>query len=113
MSAPEAVVLAAVFAGLGVRSLVWWLRRPFETADLRDNLLYAAYLTGRVGLWFAIAGFFVVLALGHGVHLASGDASGNGFVDFALHYGWYLMVIPVLAAVQLVAGFFLGRRSPR
>ncbi|MBI3647484.1 MAG: hypothetical protein HY240_01765, partial [Actinobacteria bacterium] len=54
-------VLAAVFAALGVRSVAWWLRRPFETADVRDNLLFAAYLTGRAGLWFAMSGLFVLL----------------------------------------------------
>jgi len=98
------VVLAAVFAGLGVRSLVHWARRPFEGNDPVDHLLYALYLTGRVGLWFAAAGAFLLFA--------SIPTRGQAFADDVRDYRWYLLVFVVLAVLQLVAGWFLGRRRP-
>jgi hypothetical protein len=104
----EAIV-AAAFAALGVRSLVYWLRRPFETADLRDHLLFAAYLTGRVGLWFSIGALFLLLSLDTGTRFAGG--SSEDFARYASRYGWYVMVFAGLSALQLVAGYFLGRRA--
>jgi hypothetical protein len=112
VSVPE-LVLAIVFAGMGVRSAVWWLRRPFETADVRDNLLFAAYLTGRVGLWFAVSGFFLLIAVDRSTQLAVGDASGGGFADGAYHYRWFALVFLVLAAIKFVATHFLANRLPR
>ena len=108
MKIAEAIA-AAVFAAMGVRSLAYWLRRPFETADLRDHLLFAAYLTGRIGLWFSIAGLFLLLSVDSGTRFARG--SGVEFAHYASRYGWYVMVFATLSAVQLLAGFFLGRRA--
>lgn len=110
MKVIEAIV-AAAFAAMGVRSLVYWLRRPFETADLRDHLLFAAYLTGRIGLWFSLAGLFLVLSVDTGTRFARG--SGVEFVQYTSRYGWYVMVFAGLSALQLVAGYFLGRRTGR
>ena len=102
-------LVAAAFAGLGLRSILYWVRRPFETADLRDHLLFAAYLTGRIGLWFSLCGLFLLLSFD--TDARPGEGSSSAFVDFALRYKWYTMVFAVLAALQLVAGFFLGNRS--
>ena len=108
MKTAEAIV-AAVFAAIGVRSLVYWLRRPFETADLREHLLFAAYLTGRIGLWFSLAGLFLLLSVDTGTRFARG--SGAEFAEYASRYGWYVMVFAALSSMQLVAGYFLGRRA--
>ena len=99
------LVIAAIFAGFGVRSLVHWARRPFEGGDTVDQVLYAAYLTGRVGMWFAFAGAFALFA--------SIPTRGQAFVDDVRGYRWYLLVFVVLGVMQLVSGWFLGRRSPR
>jgi hypothetical protein len=99
------VALVAVFGSLGLRSLVHWTRRPFESRDARDHLLFAMFVTGRVGLWLALAGIFVLYALT--------ETQGRAFVDDVKAYDWYVMVFVVLAALQLVAGYFLGRRSVR
>jgi hypothetical protein len=68
-------------------------------------VLYAAYLTGRVGLWFAFAGAFLVFA--------SIDTQGQAFVDEVRDRRWYVLVFVGLAVLQLVAGWFLGHRTPR
>jgi hypothetical protein len=57
-----------------------------------------------VGLWFAVAGLFAIYA--------SVDLRGRAWVDEVEPYRWYLIVPLVLAAMQLLAGWFLGRRSP-
>lgn len=101
MKAAE-LVLAAVLAVFGVRSLVHWARRPFEGTDPVDHVLYALYLTGRVGLWFAAAGAFLLFA--------SIPTQGQAFADDVRTYRWYVLVFVILGVVQLVAGWFLGRR---
>jgi hypothetical protein len=98
------IALIAVFGALGVRSLAHWIRRPFESRDVRDHLLFAMFVTGRVGLWLALAGLFLLYA--------STGTQGRAFTDDVRRYDWYVMVFVVLAAVQLVAGYFLGRRRP-
>jgi hypothetical protein len=97
------LVVAGILAGLGVRSLVYWVRRPFASRDVSDHLLFALYLTGRVGLWFAAAGAFLLFA--------SVKTRGRAFADDAGEYRWYLGVFLALAAMQLVAGWFLGHRG--
>ncbi len=98
------LVIAALFLGGGIRSLWSWTRRRFEGSDVADHVLYALYLTGRIGLWFSIAGFFLIYA--------SIDARGRAGVDAASDYRWYLMVPLVLAVAQFAAGYALGRRQP-
>jgi hypothetical protein len=98
-------VVAGLFTLGGLRSLWIWSRRPFEASDPVDHALYALYVTGRVGLWFAFAGFFAISA--------SIETQGRAFVDDFEPYRWYLAVPLVLASVQFVAGLFLGRREPR
>lgn len=97
------IAMAVLFGALGVRSLVHWGRRPFETGDARDHLLFAMFVTGRVGLWLAVAGLFVLYALT--------NTQGRAFVDDVRRYDWFVMVFVGLAALQLLGGYFLGRRS--
>jgi hypothetical protein len=97
-------ILALVFFLFGVRSLVYWLRRPFDSRDVTDHVLFALFVTGRVGLWFALSGVFGLYAIT--------ATEGRAFVDDVRAYDWLLIVFLLLAATQLLAGFFLGRRSP-
>jgi hypothetical protein len=99
------VALVALFGALGIRSLVHWTRRPFESRDARDHLLFSMFVTGRVGLWFSLAGLFVLYALT--------DTRGRAFTDDVRTYDWYVMVFVALAVMQLIGGYFLGRRSAR
>lgn len=98
------LALACLFAAGGLRSAWRWVRRPFEGADVRDHLLYAAYLTGRIGLWFAFAGYFALAA--------SIGLQGRAAGDELARYRWYALVPIALAAMELLAGLALGRRSP-
>jgi hypothetical protein len=88
----------------GLRAVWYWSRRPFEGTDVTDHLLYALYLTGRIGLWFAFVGFFLIYA--------SIDVQGRAALDDLQAFRWYLMVPLVLGVMQLLGGWFLGRRSP-
>lgn len=97
------IALVVVFGALGIRSLVYWVRRPFESRDARDHVLFALFVTGRVGLWLALAGLFALYAVT--------NTQGRAFVDDVRQYNWYVMVFVVLAALQFVAGYFLGRRT--
>jgi hypothetical protein len=100
---PVEGAIALVFILGGVRSLWYWLRRPFEGTDVTDHVLYALFVTGRVGLWFAFAGSFLVYA--------TLDLQGRAALDELERYSWYLIVPIALAALQLGAGWFLGRRG--
>ena len=86
-------VLAALFFLLGVRSAVHWLRVGFRPDSARDAALFALHATGRVGTWFALAGAFVLYAT----------------AAEPRRYAWYFALIPGLAGVQLLSGFFLSR----
>lgn len=97
------ISMLIVFGALGVRSLVHWARRPFASSDPRDHLLFAMFVTGRAGLWFALAGLFLLYALT--------GTQGRAFVDDVKQYDWFVMVFMGLAALQFLGGYFLGRRS--
>ena len=99
------VAVAALFVAMGVRSLVYWVRRPFESDDTTDQVLFALFVTGRVGLWLAVGGLFLLYA--------SFGTVGQALVDDMLSYSWYMLVLLGLAALQFVAGFMLGRRTPQ
>ena len=98
------IAMLVLFCLGGVRSLFSWSRRPLQSADLVDQLLYALYLTGRIGLWFAFAGLFLIYA--------SIEVQGRAALDDLEEFRWYLLVPLVLAAMQLLGGWFVGRRSP-
>ena len=99
------LIVVALSGVLGVRSLVHWARRPFDSSDPADHVLFAAFVTGRAGLWLAVAGLFLLYA--------STDTRGRAFIDDVKQYRWFAVVFLLLAATQFLAGFFLGRRSPR
>jgi hypothetical protein len=96
--------LAVVFVVLGIRSTWKWTRRPIEGTDVTDHVLYAVFVTGRAGLWFALAGYFLIAA--------SIAVRGRAAMDELARFRWYVLVPLVLAVMQLVAGYALGRRSP-
>ncbi len=98
-------VLAAVFAALGVRSLAYWIRRPFDSTDVADHLLYAVYLTGRIGTWFAFAGMFALYGAAN-----SGDPS---LIAGTAQVRWVAVLLGVLLAMQLIGSQFLGKRTPK
>jgi hypothetical protein len=98
------LVVAGLFVLGGLHAVWYWGRRPFEGTDVADHLLYALYLTGRIGLWFAFAGLFLIYA--------SIEVQGRAALDDLEEFRWYLLVPLVLAAMQLLGGWFLGRRSP-
>ena len=102
---PVEGAIGLVFFLGGIRSLWYWLRRPFEGTDATDHLLYAAFVTARVGLWFAFGGIFLLYA--------TMDVQGRAALDELQDYAWLMLVPIVLAAVQLGAGWFLGRRGSR
>jgi len=111
---PFEFVIALVLAGLGIRSAVHWARRPFDSPDGRDQLLYAMYLTGRVGMWFAFSGLFVILAFAGSTDPVTGlrsPSTGQVYIDDVSGFRWYVIVFAVLGAMQLLAGWFLGHRG--
>lgn len=97
------LLAAALFVAGGARSLWRWGRRGFEGTKAADHLLYALWLTGRAGVWFAVAGIFLISA-------AIGTR-GRAFSDDFARFRWYVLVPIGLAAMQLLAGLALGRRS--
>jgi hypothetical protein len=99
------LVLAIGFAALGVRSAVYWLRHPVQTTDITDELLFAAFVTGRVGTWLLASGMFVLFGTIHTV--------GRAYTDDASQFGWLFIVFLALGAMQLLAAWFLGAREAR
>jgi hypothetical protein len=95
------IVAASIFALLGVRSAVHWIRRPIDSPSLRDHVLYSLWILGRAGLWFAVAGIFAISA--------SIEHEGRAFSDEWSNFRWYILVPLVLAALQAITGYALGR----
>ncbi len=102
---PVELVVAAVFAGLAVRSAIYWARHRFESQDTVDELLFAAFVTGRVGTWLLASCLFVLFG--------TISARGRGYTDEAGQYAWLFIVFLALGGMQLLAGWFLGARGPR
>jgi len=100
---PVELVLAIVFAALGVRSAVYWIRHPVRTTDVTDELLFAAFVTGRVGTWLLASGLFVLFGTVHTV--------GRAYTDDAAQFTWIVIVFLFLGAMQLLAAWFLGARE--
>ena len=109
---PFEFAVALVLTALGIRSAVYWARRPFESSAIRDQLLYAVYRTGRVGMWFAFAGLFFLFAFVGASDPEPNPITGELAVERASKYAWYVIVFAVLGAMQLLAGWFLGHGGP-
>lgn len=109
---PFEFAVALVLTAFGVRSAVYWARRPFESTAIRDQLLYAVYLTGRVGMWFAFAGLFYLFAFVGESDPEPNPITGELVVEHPSKYTWYIIVFAVLGAMQLLAGWFLGHGGP-
>jgi hypothetical protein len=105
---PFEFAVALVLTAFGIRSAVYWARRPFESTAIRDQLLYAVYLTGRVGMWFAFAGLFFLFAFVGASDPEPNPITGELVVEHPSKYAWYVIVFAVLGAMQLLAGWFLG-----
>ncbi|HWL99517.1 MAG TPA: hypothetical protein VNP20_19400 [Nocardioidaceae bacterium] len=99
------IAAAVIFSALGVRSLVHWVRTPYESARASDIALYALFVTGRVGMWAVLATTFALYAFT--------DTQGRAFADDAREYRWLYLVFLALGALQLLAAYFLGRRANR
>ena len=97
-------VIAGVFGVLGIRSVVHWASRPFDSDDPVDHALYAVYVTGRAGIWFALGGLFLVFGL-------SGAEGRASLAHTARDLRWYVVIFAVLGVLQLLGGWFLGRRG--
>ena len=100
----EAAVAVLLALG-GVRALRRSWREVFEAGDVTDHLLYAMYLTGRIGIWFAFAGLFALIA--------SIQVEGRALTDEFSRYRWYFIVPIALGAMQFLGGQLLGRRPQR
>lgn len=111
---PVEAVIATLLALLGLRSLVHWIRQPFESTDLRDHLLFALFVTARAGVWFALAGIFAVYAVVATLDPVTGTripAQGRAFTDAVSRYEWMFMIPIAFGVSQFVAGWFLGHRE--
>jgi len=93
-------VVELVVAGLlslgGIRSLVVWIGSEFDARSAREQVLYSLYLTARVGMWFAFAGFF----------------AGYALVDEPQNFAWYVM-IPISLVALIAAPAQEGRTRRR
>jgi hypothetical protein len=103
---PE-LAIALVLAAFGIRSLVHWARTPFASTALADQVLYAAYRAGRVGMWFAFAGVFLAFAFAAGT-----SSTGQRFTGDVSGTAWFVVLVAVLGVMQLLGAWFLGRRGP-
>jgi hypothetical protein len=97
------LIPAVVFAALGVRSIVYWLRHRLASRDATDDVLFAMFVTGRAGTWLAAAGIFWLYS--------TIDVQGRAFTDDASQYTWLVIVLLALGAMQLIAAWFLSARG--
>ena len=97
------IALIVLFAALGARSAWYWIRRPFDSAEVGDHVLYALFVTGRVGLWLSIAGAFAIFL--------TIDTQGRAFADDAAEFRWYILVPGLLAFLQLLSSVLLRGRD--
>jgi hypothetical protein len=90
-------VIAGILGIFGLRSLAFWWRRDFRPESAGEQVVYVLHVTARVGMWFALAGFFV------GFAVVDYDPQGR--------LGWYLLVLIGLAGTQLLTSFYLTKGS--
>ena len=100
---PVELSIALVFLALAGRSAVYWMRHRVDARDTVDEVLFALFVTGRVGTWLLAAGLFLLFG--------SIDLRGRAYADEAGRYSWLFIVFLLLGAMQLLAGWFLGARG--
>jgi hypothetical protein len=99
------LVVAGLFALGGIRSFVVWIRRSIDSDALRDHLSYALYRTGRIGLWFAVGGMFLLPTLI--------GREGRAYTEEFARFRWYILVPLALAIMQFIGAYLLGRSADR
>jgi hypothetical protein len=102
---PVELVVALAFLGLAVRSAVYWMRHRLQTEDTAEEILFALFVTGRVGTWLLASGLFFLYG--------SISVRGQAYTDEASRYAWLVIVFLLLGATQLIAAWFLGARARR
>lgn len=102
---PVELVLALVFLGLAVRSAIYWARHRFGGDDAVDDVLFAAFVTGRIGTWLLASGMFILFG--------SISVRGRAYTDEAGQYAWLVLVFLGLGAMQLLGAWFLSVRGGR
>jgi hypothetical protein len=65
--------MVVLCGALGIRSLIYWIRRPFEGRDARDHLLFAL---------FVVAGGIRVLPLASAAYSAATNAIVSAWPPF-------------------------------
>jgi hypothetical protein len=85
-------VVAGILGLLGLRSLVHWISVEFPAASMVEHVLFALHVTARVGTWFALGVAFV----------------GYALVAEPQSFRWFVVIVLVLAAVQLMTAASLG-----
>ena len=103
MSAVQVIelILAGFFFAGGIRSFWIWSRRSIDSDHIRDQISYALYRTGRIGLWFAVGAIFLYSSLS--------GLEGRALADDIEDHRWFLMVLLLLALMQFIGGYLLGR----
>jgi hypothetical protein len=87
------LVVAIVLVLLGVRSVVVWAGRRFDSQSMHDHVLFALFVAGRAGAWFGLAGLFF------GYAFVKDDATVRP-----------LVIVPIaLAALSVLCSWALGR----
>ena len=89
------LVAAGILVLLGLRSLAVWARRPLGSRSMADHVLYALFVTTRVGVWFSLAAIALAYAFAEEPQKMRG-----------------LAIVPIaLAAVSTMCSYALGRSS--
>ncbi len=105
-------MLAGALIAMAIRSLVHWIRRPFDSSDPRDHLLFAAFVVGRVGMWLSLAGSLYLSATLKDPNGSGAYLQGRAFADyFRDRFWWYPLTFLIFLVMQFVAGLFLGHRG--
>lgn len=84
------LLIAAACVGLGVRSIIYWLRRPVALESTRHRVLFAVFVTARSGMWFCMAGLFAV----YGTRRTIGRAFNDDIAPYRV-----LAIAPILLAI--------------
>ena len=87
-------------------------RRPFDSTRSRDQLLFALFLTGRVGIVVPVRRAGSASSRSSANRTRAETRHRRLAVDDPSRYRWYIIVFAVARSVQLLAGWFLGHGGP-